>query len=47
MARVLVVDDDAMIRDYIDMALEQVGHEVVQAAHGAEALTVLEGLIPI
>jgi CheY-like chemotaxis protein len=46
MARVLVVDDDAMIRDYIDMALEQVGHEVVQAAHGGEALTVLEGLTP-
>ncbi len=46
MSQVLVVDDDEMIRDYVDMALQGAGHEVVQAAHGAEALAVLDGISP-
>ncbi len=46
MARVLVVDDDAMIRSYIDMALKEEGHEVLAAEHGAAALKVLEAANP-
>ena len=38
MATVLVVDDDAMIRDVIRGALERSGHGVVEAAEGSEAL---------
>ena len=37
MARVLVVDDDGHIRDVVRFALEQAGHEVDEAADGAEA----------
>jgi len=34
---VLVVDDDGHIRDVVRFALEQAGHEVLEAADGAEA----------
>jgi two-component system chemotaxis response regulator CheY len=36
--RILIVDDDAGIRDMIDLALSTEGYEVVTAAHGAAAL---------
>jgi DNA-binding NtrC family response regulator len=36
MARILVVDDEAPIRDILTRRLSQWGHEVI-AAHGAEA----------
>jgi CheY-like chemotaxis protein len=42
MARILVIEDDAAVRAYIDMALEEIGHEVVDAEHGAAALTLLD-----
>ncbi|SDD86291.1 GAF sensor hybrid histidine kinase [Cupriavidus sp. YR651] len=37
-ARVLVVDDNADLRDYMDRILRAAGHEVVVAADGREAL---------
>jgi len=37
-ARVLVVDDEAVIRRLVRLTLEQDGHEVIEAADGAEAL---------
>ena len=37
-ARVLVVDDDPHIRDFVREALEDEGHEVATAEHGAAAL---------
>lgn len=37
-ARVLVVDDDASIRQFIAMALKDSGYEVTTASHGREAL---------
>jgi DNA-binding response OmpR family regulator len=37
-ARVLVVDDDESIREYVDMALSEEGYEVITAPHGAAAL---------
>ena len=40
MARLLVVDDDADIRELVRELLERAGHEVVEAAEGAEALRV-------
>ncbi|MGI8685162.1 MAG: response regulator [Acidimicrobiales bacterium] len=38
MARVLVVDDEAVIRHLVRLSLEQDGHEVTEAADGVEAL---------
>jgi CheY-like chemotaxis protein len=39
-ARILVVDDDDKVRDFIRMVLEQAGHQVLEAGDGAEALRV-------
>ena len=41
--RVLVVDDDAGIRDVVTLLLEDEGYEVATARDGAEALEHLEG----
>ena len=38
MARILVVDDDAHIRDVVRFALEKAGHRVSEAADGKAAL---------
>lgn len=38
MARILVVDDDAIIRRMLRKALQQAGHEVVEAQNGEEAI---------
>lgn len=37
-SRVLVVDDDQMIRDIVQVGLEAAGHEVVLAEDGVDAL---------
>lgn len=42
MARILVIDDEELIRETIRMKLEQVGHEVIEAADGIEGLLALE-----
>jgi CheY-like chemotaxis protein len=48
MGVVLVVDDDAMIRDVIRSALEGAGHRVIEAAEGSEALQKLtEGSVEL
>jgi CheY-like chemotaxis protein len=39
--RVLVVDDDESIREFVDMALSSEGHQVMTAPHGAAALEVI------
>ena len=41
MARVLVVEDDPDIRQLVELRLRGLGHRVVSAASGAEALTVI------
>jgi CheY-like chemotaxis protein len=46
MARVLVVDDDESVREYIDMALGDIGHEVFSAEHGIAALALLQDSVP-
>src|SRR5215467_14523342 len=38
MARILVIDDEALIRDTIKAMLEMENHEVLLAPHGEEAL---------
>ena len=38
MARILVIDDYAALRDLIGYVLEDAGYEVVEATHGAEGL---------
>ncbi len=45
-ARVLVVDDDEAIRDFLSYMLTEEGFEVVVAAHGAEALDRIEQSLP-
>lgn len=42
MARILVIDDEELIRETIRMRLEQSGHEVFEAGNGAEGLRRLE-----
>lgn len=43
MARILVVDDEARIRDVVQYALEREGLDVILAADGREALELLAG----
>ena len=43
MAIILTVDDTASMRQMISFTLNSVGHEVIQAADGKEALKMLEG----
>lgn len=38
MARILVVDDDAIVRHLLQIVLKQLGHEVVEAQNGREGL---------
>ena len=40
-ARVLVVDDDETISEFVEMALSDEGYDVVTAPHGAAALQVI------
>ncbi len=40
--RILVVEDDADVREALAEALEGEGHEVLVVAHGEEALSLLE-----
>ncbi len=42
MARILVVDDDTMVRVTIRASLLRAGHEVLEAGDGHEAMGVLE-----
>ncbi len=42
MARVLVVDDDELVRRTIKLTLQRAGHEVIEAADGGKALSLLE-----
>lgn len=46
MARVLVVDDDEGIREFVTVALADEGYEVMVAAHGAAALDLLGASCP-
>lgn len=41
LSTILVVDDDAPTRVILRMVLENAGHEVVEAAHGAAALDII------
>lgn len=38
MARILIIDDEELIRETMKMKLEQSGHEVVEAANGVAGL---------
>ncbi len=43
MATILTVDDTASMRQMISFTLNSVGHDVIQAADGKEALALLQG----
>lgn len=42
MARILVVDDEPMFRDYLNRVLEREGHAVIEASDGAQGLRRLD-----
>ena len=44
--RLLVVDDDATIREMLEMVLDSEGYEVVTAPHGLAALALLDQFRP-
>jgi CheY-like chemotaxis protein len=44
--RVLVVDDDASIRDLVDLALSDQGYEVIAASDGQAALALVKRTTP-
>jgi CheY-like chemotaxis protein len=47
LSSILVVDDDAPTRFVLRMILENAGHQVVEAAHGAAALDIINpNLLP-
>ena len=46
MMKVLVVDDDEAIGEFVDWVLTDEGHEVTKAENGAVALQLLKGLAP-
>ncbi len=46
MTTVLVVDDDSSIREVVSFALRQQGHEIVEAANGADALATFDRIHP-
>ena len=45
-ARILVVDDEPVVRRFAARVLEDEGFEVLEAADGAEALQLLHGRVP-
>jgi two-component system, chemotaxis family, chemotaxis protein CheY len=45
-ARILVVDDDESIRQFISMALADRGYDVIQAEHGQAALECIKVVTP-
>jgi CheY-like chemotaxis protein len=46
MANILVVDDDALLRETLKVVLESVGHDVQLATNGVEALRIVESYKP-
>lgn len=46
MARIVVADDDADIRDLVAFKLRQSGHEIVAVADGAAAVAACEEAVP-
>ena len=45
MAHILIFDDDRQLRSSIRIALEAIGHHVVEAAHGEHGLRLQRGRI--
>ncbi|MFH1845325.1 MAG: response regulator [bacterium] len=43
MSKILIVDDDNMVRGMLKMTLEEVGYEVEVACDGCDALRILDG----
>lgn len=43
MPRILLIDDDDLVRESLQVQLEDAGHEVVLAVHGGEGLAAFQG----
>jgi CheY-like chemotaxis protein len=46
MAKILIVDDDPVIREMLSLTLTDEGHETIVAGNGNEALTTIETTTP-
>ncbi len=46
MGSILIIDDDKHIRYLLKVALEPMGHQIVEATNGKEALTILQDSSP-
>lgn len=46
MARILLVEDDELVKDMLAQMLERASHEVITAANGEEAIEVLKNNYP-
>ena len=46
MAKILLVEDDNLVRDMLTQVLTRAGHEVICAANGEEATTSLQTVAP-
>ena len=44
--KILIADDEAMVRDLIKFSIEKEGYEVFEAKNGIEALTLAKELMP-
>jgi CheY-like chemotaxis protein len=47
MATILVVEDERPLREFLAQALQDNGHQVLQAFHGQNALSVIDGARPV
>jgi len=46
-SRILIIDDEAAIRDSLKMTLEYEGYEVIGAATGQEGIALVEREVPV
>lgn len=46
MTRILIVDDDTLVRDALVLLLERDGHEVLEAVNGVEAIAIFRERLP-
>jgi DNA-binding NtrC family response regulator len=46
MAKILLIDDDESFRKMLRLTLASMGHDVIEASHGGEALRILATSVP-
>ena len=46
MAKILIIDDNASVREFMTAALIRLGHEVIQADNGADGVELAQSQLP-